>query len=495
MRRSTLSIVTLTMGLLALCPAKGQSQNSPFTIQRKIATLDEQPRFPGCEIPGAEEREKMQCAEGKLETYIKENLKYPASAKGKEFVPVVVWIEMTVEMNGRVHSPKVAQPGVQEYDENAQSVFVQMTRSDLRWIPGISLGRAVRSQVKIAVHFSWEGRNKAFPGDSNGGDIYKMVDNVPAFTSCRVKGKKDEEIMECVDKKLDEFFSTNLKYPDYALNAGMEGDVQVEFVVGKDSMVHSLRISNDIDLSHDPEINRLFHLMNEQKIGWLPGEENGEQVNVLVKTKIPFKIKNKSRSVTMMTSMDPKPLFVTGRGGFEAFMNTYLKRPEGEEVSPCAFGAINVQFRINQLTGDISISEMEDYNNLGSKFQVAAEKFLQETNGLWHVTYPSLGPETQYFVLIPFESTSTACQNVPPGYKEALYKSIEAAAMTDNGATFSQGMEILDKAVRLYPTDNEIRLLRGMALYKNGHVVEGCVDLKFVNKHNKDIEVPKSCRN
>ena len=96
---------------------------------------------------------------------------------------------------------------------------------------------------------------------------------------------------------------------------------------------------------------------------------------------------------------------------------------------------------------------------------------------------------------MPFPSYSAACENVPLGYKEVFYQSLEAAALTDNASTFKQGMEQLDKAVRLYPTDNKIRLLRGMALYKNGHRVEGCVDLKFVSKQNSDIEVPKGCKN
>jgi Flp pilus assembly protein TadD len=52
----------------------------------------------------------------------------------------------------------------------------------------------------------------------------------------------------------------------------------------------------------------------------------------------------------------------------------------------------------------------------------------------------------------------------------------------------------LNKAVRLYPADNKIRRLRGMALYQNGHAAEGCADLFFINKQNKYIAAPEGCK-
>jgi hypothetical protein len=495
MRKFSLSVAVLATGLSVFCPAPLLSQTSDFFVQRHIVSLDEQPRFPGCEVTGATEREKLKCAEQKLEEYIEANLKYPPIAKKEDFRPRVVWIEVTIEMNGRAHSPKIVEEGIPEYDESAQSVFVQMTRSDLRWTPGISLGRAVRSLLRVAVRFTREGRSKAFPAETYGSDVYKMVDNVPRFAACPVKGKKDEEIMQCVSEQLSAYFAANLRYPEYARDAGIEGDVQVEYIVGKDSIVRHARVVNDIGLSNGDEVLHLFGLMNEKKIRWIPGKENDEHVDVLMKTIVPFRIENKSRAVTMQTTMDPKPLFVSGRAGFEDYLNTYLKRPQGEGISPCAFGTIEVHFKIDQLSGEISITKTVDYNNIGSKFQAAAEKFVQETAGLWNTAWPNLGPATEYYILLPFIPANVACQDVPPGYKETLYKSLEAAAMTNDKRTFNDGMDILDKSVRLYPTDNELRLLRGMSLYRNGHVVEGCVDLKFVNRNNKDIEVPKSCRN
>lgn len=491
-RHALIAVLLMTAGL-ALRPGDTIAQLSPYKIQRPVSTLDGQPRFPGCDMSKATEREKLRCAEDKLEKYIRENLRYPSIARKASFTPRVVWVEITVEPTGRIHSPKVVQPGLQEYDENAQEVFLKMMRTDLRWDPGMALGKEVRSKVKIAVHYNWEGWNKAFqlPRDS----VYRMVDQTPSLTGCQQKEKKDEEIVECVDKVLNDFFVQNLRYPQYAADAGMEDEVKVEFVVGTDSMVRHVRVVNDVNLSHDPEVLRVVNLMNEKKIGWIPGKENGKKVNVLMQAKVPFRLANRTRSKTKLKLLDPRPLFITGKAGFEDFLNTYLQRPIGQDVGACDYGVIQLKFRISRLLGETSITEVIDYNKLGEKFQEAAARFLEHTNGLWNTDYPNLDESTEYYVLVTFSPTGVACENVPPGYKDMLYKALEAAQMADNQATFSQSLEVLDQVVRLYPSDNKARHLRGMALYKNGHLVEGCVDLKFANKQNSAIEVPKSCRN
>jgi hypothetical protein len=137
---------------------------------------------------------------------------------------------------------------------------------------------------------------------------------------------------------------------------------------------------------------------------------------------------------------------------------------------------------------------MVDYNNLGKDFKTAVTDFLNETEGEWNVNFPNLSPETKYYLSIPIAPASETCADVPKGYKEMIYKAIDGATLTEKKATLNDGLDLLDKAVRIYPADNKIRHLRGMALYNNGRQVEGCVDLSFVNKQNKDISVPKTCR-
>lgn len=428
-----------------------------------------------------------------MEKFITDNLKYPDVAKETGFVPRIVRVGVTVEPDGRIHSPRIFQLGIKEYDVSAQEVLVQMMQSGVKWVPGISNGRPVRSIATVAVHFSMEGRNNAFPAYSYDDDVYELVDKIPSLPTCQMPNKRDEWVRDCNVKSMQEFFTRNLVYPDQALRVGLEGDISVEFVVGKDGQVRNLRLMNDLGLGCGEEVLRLFNLMNERKIGWVPGEEKGEKVDVVMKATVPFRIgSNVSR--TKVVIMEPRSLFATGKKGFDEYLDTYLKYPAAPGVAPCSFGVIEVKFKINR-NGQVIVTEMIDYNNLGKDFQASVTSFLQETNGLWKVDYPNLDESlTEYYLLIPFTANAAVCPDVPKGYKETFYKVLEATILTEKKTTFEDGITFLDKAVRLFPADNKIRHLRGMALYTNGHSAEGCVDLFFVSKQNKDITVPESCK-
>lgn len=508
LKEATRTVVALTMALLpCLSPNYAAAQNGESAAivvternqgtKNALSTGGQQPRFPGCETAASSVEEKIKCAEEELQKFIEANLKYPEIAKAPDFKPVIVRVRVTVDANGRIHSPRILELGVKEYDANALAVFTKMEQDDMKWVPGTFEGQAVRSPVMVTVHFSWEGRNKAFPTlfvADGSDDVYELPDDVPAFPSCRQKGKRDEQIRDCSLDYLDDFFNRNMIYPEDALRVGLEGDIQVEFVVGKDGQIRNVVLKNDIGLGCGEETRRLFNLANEKNIGWLPGEEKGQKVNVLFKTTVRFRIKNNVRPMTKLASADPRPFFITGKIGYEDFQSTYLKLPKSKEIGTCSFGVVDVKFKINRQTGGVAVTEIIDYNNLGKEFKTAVNTFLQETNGQWRVQYPGLGDETQYYLSFPLATNSTTCPDALKEYKEQIYKSLGSALLTDKNTTFNAGLEALDKAVRLYPADNKIRHLRGMALYKNGRTVEGCVDLFFVSKQNREIPVPASCK-
>jgi hypothetical protein len=79
-------------------------------------------------------------------------------------------------------------------------------------------------------------------------------------------------------------------------------------------------------------------------------------------------------------------------------------------------------------------------------------------------------------------------------YKEIINKSVDNYALTTNENTLEQGLQILDEAIERYPQDNKILRLRGMALFKNEHTVEGCLDLKLAHSQNKSLSLPSGCK-
>lgn len=489
------------MLMLAFAPVQTQAQNdyvasvqtSRSTNQNASSELDDQARFPGCEAITGGNYEKAQCSDEKLGKFIEENLKYPVHAKGEQFKPRMVKVQFTVEPEGNMHSLKLVRPDMREYDVNALAVFEKMIEEGIKWVPATKDGINIRSTVTTNVHFDMLGRNKAFPSSGLGPDVYELVDEVPAFSSCQTGRKKDREIRDCSFEVIKGFFKENMEYPEDALLVGLEGGVRVQFIVDKHGIVRPVKLMNDIGLGCGAEAIRLFNLMNEKKIGWIPGVEDGAPVDVVMETVVEFKIDNSAKPKSKLDLVDAKPIFLTERSGYEEYQDAYLKYPTGEDVNPCKTGVVDVKFKV-AASGNVEITEVVDFNDLGKPFKDAVSSFLSSTKQEWNVEYPNLDRQTEYFLSLPFVPSQAACPQVPTGYKEAIYNGLEGAEIAANKANLNDGLKLLDDALRTYPADNKLRYLRGMAYYNAGRKIEACVDLSFVNKQNKDIAVPKNCK-
>jgi TonB family protein len=595
-----ISIFVLTMGFLVFpfCSAKAQINASPTT--ESAASLDVQPRFPSGANASASEEEKTKGAEKSLEKFIQEHLQYPQAAKGKDFKPRMVRVRITIDPNGKVHSPRILELGTKEYDDNALAVVKKMEQNDVRWSPGILAGQAVRTAVMIPVQYTWEGRNRAFPDVPDQDDrIHELVDEVPAFAHCRQKGKSDEAIRDCSIAYINDFFAENMVFE----GDGPDGDVHAEFVVDKSGFVRNLTLKNDAGSALGAETLRLFNLMNEKNISWLPGEEDGQKVNVRLRISLHFQSEkstgkpagteyalnkpaaskpgvgvaepvsnkvpvnkpatteesaatkpaaseppaNKSAAsqpaankpaasqpvankpaagepaankpvagkpatgenavaakpaatkpavpVVKMSQVEAKFYFSTGVEGYEKYQAAALKMPApSKKDGECAFGVLDVKFKVNPQSGAIVVTDLVDYSDLGKEFKAAVNNFLLGSNGQWRKDAPVLDENTQFSLSIPMTTNNATCLESFGKYKETINKSVDNYALTTNENTLEQGLQILDEAIEQYPQDNKILRLRGMALFKNEHTVEGCLDLKLANSQNKSLSLPSGCK-
>ncbi|MCC6726082.1 MAG: energy transducer TonB [Saprospiraceae bacterium] len=497
--KTTLKAALIFCGFLSFQQISAQDGVASAIVTAKrpeslktIIQVDKEARFPGCSGLGSVSEQNI-CAQSRLDDFIEKNLKYPELAKEQDFKPRIVRVELTVDADGRIMYPRVLDGGIREYDLAAQAVFIEMAKQGIAWEPASLNGQPLKTPTIVNVRFSWQGRAKAFPSLGYGDDIFELVDEVPAFASCQQPGLKDHQIKACALEYLEQYFNQNLNYPADAQMVGLEGDIHVDFVVGKDGKVRDVRLKNDLGLGCGEEVKRLFDKMNEVNIGWIPGEEDGQKVNVLLNTTVHFKLKPNQKAKEKLAFVDAKPIFYAERSGYEEFLNNYLKYPKGEDVKPCQFGVFDVKFKVNA-EGAVEVTDMLDYNNLGKAYRESIEGFLTETNGEWNTKYANLSAETQYMLTIPIAPPLGTCPDVPTGYKEMVYKAQDGAKIAEVKSKLNDGLELLDKAVRSYPSDNKIRHLRGLVLYKNGRQVEGCVDLSFVAKENKAIEVPKTCK-
>lgn len=111
---------------------------------------------------------------------------------------------------------------------------------------------------------------------------FSIIENVPVFPGCEGKSKK--EMKACFQQKMQEHVVRNFKYPELALEMGLQGRVSVIFII--DSKGHIIGIkSRGPDKILEKEAERIIGLLPKMK----PGTQRGKPVKVAYSVPIFFK--------------------------------------------------------------------------------------------------------------------------------------------------------------------------------------------------------------
>lgn len=109
--------------------------------------------------------------------------------------------------------------------------------------------------------------------------IYHVVDRQPVF-----KGKPGD---------MQKFIKAQMVYPEEAWLQGVEGVVQVSFIVTRDGQVMNSKIEKSQGAELDMEALRLVDLMQQ----WKPGMVKGEPVNTYVSIPVIFELQPDERAL------------------------------------------------------------------------------------------------------------------------------------------------------------------------------------------------------
>lgn len=112
--------------------------------------------------------------------------------------------------------------------------------------------------------------NPAIPG-SNQDTVYSFVDKMPQFPGG--------------EKEVVSFMSKTMRYPEEAQKRNESGKVIVQFVISKTGKVEKAKVLKGVSPELDNEALRVIGLLPD----WIPGEQNGEKVNVYRIVPILFK--------------------------------------------------------------------------------------------------------------------------------------------------------------------------------------------------------------
>ena len=111
---------------------------------------------------------------------------------------------------------------------------------------------------------------------------FAVIEDVPVFPGCE-KGTKVEK-RACFQQKMEEHVAKNFRYPEQALDLGIQGKVFVIFVIDTQGYVSSIR-SRGPDKILEAEAERIIKLLPKM----IPGKQRGKPVKVPYSVPIVFK--------------------------------------------------------------------------------------------------------------------------------------------------------------------------------------------------------------
>lgn len=109
--------------------------------------------------------------------------------------------------------------------------------------------------------------------ESSSENIFSIVEKMPSYP-----GGQEE---------MNQFIQENLVYPTAAKNVGIKGRVYVQFVVDKNGNITQEKVIRGIGGGCDEEALKVIRLMPK----WIPGEQNGKEVDVKYTLPITFNLK------------------------------------------------------------------------------------------------------------------------------------------------------------------------------------------------------------
>lgn len=111
---------------------------------------------------------------------------------------------------------------------------------------------------------------------------FAIIEKVPVFPGC--EGLSNQEAKACFQMKMMEHIKTNFKYPELALELGLQGRVNVVFEIDTKGKVTGIK-SRGPDKNLEKEAERIVGLLPKMT----PGEQRGVPVKVSYAVPIIFK--------------------------------------------------------------------------------------------------------------------------------------------------------------------------------------------------------------
>ena len=125
-----------------------------------------------------------------------------------------------------------------------------------------------------------------------GGEIHKVADEMPLFEGCNIASTDYNQKRDCSDHALLTYLYENLKYPNGAIEAGVEGRVYLQFVITDEGTIGKRRLVRDIGAGCGDAALAVLDKMVVDNIRWTPGIKDGKRVNLLYTLPVTYKLES-----------------------------------------------------------------------------------------------------------------------------------------------------------------------------------------------------------
>jgi len=105
------------------------------------------------------------------------------------------------------------------------------------------------------------------------GKVYEVVEQMPVFPGGI--------------QALMTYLKDNVKYPQEMAEKKIQGRVVVSFIIDKEGNVTDVKVAYSVSKQFDEEAMRVIRAMPK----WVPGKQNGKNVNVRYNIPVSFKLK------------------------------------------------------------------------------------------------------------------------------------------------------------------------------------------------------------
>jgi protein TonB len=115
---------------------------------------------------------------------------------------------------------------------------------------------------------------------------FAVIEDVPIFPGCEgEKGKGAKAMRDCFQEQMQKHIGKNFRYPEIAQEMGVQGRVNVMFVIQKDGSIGNVRMRGP-DKNLEQEAARIIGKLPKMT----PGKQRGRAVRVPFSIPITFKL-------------------------------------------------------------------------------------------------------------------------------------------------------------------------------------------------------------